>query len=136
LRPVAADFEDVMFGWYTPIARFDRVGHPVFQVWLDTYLNVAGSHHLGCWYLTDRKTARSLKDGLARAWDIAEVPEYDYVHRDDDDGRLLTNHGKREETRITEPLIDVLSSAELLEGEDRRASQENWWNEERPPQVA
>jgi hypothetical protein len=30
----------------------------------------------------------------------------------------------------------LLSSAELLEGAPRRASQENWWNEERPPQGA
>lgn len=116
LRPVVADFENVGFGWYTPIACLDRVGRPAFQIWLDTYLNEAGSHHLGCWYLTNRKTARALKDGLARAWGIAEVPEYDYDHRDDADGRLLTYHGKREETRITEPLLDVWDRVEAYAG--------------------
>lgn len=116
LRPVAADFKDVTFGWYTPIACLDRAARPAFQVWLDTYLNEAGSYHLGCWYLTDRKTARSLKDRLARAWDIVEVPEYNYDHRDDDDERLLTKHGKREETRITEPLLDVWDRDEAYAG--------------------
>jgi ATP-dependent helicase YprA (DUF1998 family) len=47
---------------------------------------------------------------------------------------LLTNYVMLELV-LTRP-EERLSSAELLEGEDRRASQENWWNEERPPQVA
>ncbi len=88
----------------------------MFEVWLDTYLNATASHHLSCWYRTDRRAIRALKDRLSHAWSITDIPEYDHRHRDDDDERLLTSHGKREETRISEPLIDIWDRDEAYAG--------------------
>lgn len=111
LHPVGISIERLSLGWCAPVACLDGEQYPAFQVWLDNYLDQAGSYHLGCWYQTNPRAARAMAQELASAWGVKNVPIHGRADRDSANEWLSAEVGRREMSRIGEPMIDLWTEA-------------------------